>query len=83
MIKVLYFASVREAVGESAEQFDLPAGIRTIGQLQQYLAARGGAWQALTGTKNLRMAVNQKMVAPDAPLREGDEAAFFPPVTGG
>lgn len=83
MVKVLYFASVREAVGAAAEQIDLPAGIRTIGQLQQHLAARGGAWAALTGTKNLRMAVNQKMVAPDAPLRAGDEAAFFPPVTGG
>jgi molybdopterin synthase sulfur carrier subunit len=82
-VKVLYFAGLREAVGQSSEQLALPAGIGSVGQLHAHLAARGGAWEALATTKNLRIAVNQQMAAMDAPLKDGDEVAFFPPVTGG
>ncbi|MBK6631570.1 MAG: molybdopterin converting factor subunit 1 [Betaproteobacteria bacterium] len=81
-VKVLYFAGLREAVGQSAEQFALPAGVGSVGQLHAYLAARGGAWEALATTKNLRIAVNQNMAAMDTPVKAGDEVAFFPPVTG-
>ena len=82
-VKVLYFASLREAVGQTSEQFVLQAGGGNVGQLHAQLAARGGAWDALAKTQNLRVAVNQRMVAMDAPIRDGDEVAFFPPVTGG
>ncbi len=82
-VKVLYFAGLREAVGQSSEQLALSAGIGSVGQLHAHLAARGGAWAALARTKNLRIAVNQQMAAMDAPLKDGDEVAFFPPVTGG
>jgi len=82
-ITVLYFASLREAVGVSSEKFDLPARIATVGELRRHLAARGETWTALEGMKNLKTAVNQTMVAGDTPLADGDEVAFFPPVTGG
>jgi molybdopterin synthase sulfur carrier subunit len=83
MVKVLYFAGLREALGQSSEQLPLPTGIVSVGQLHAHLVARGGAWEALARTKNLRVAVNQGMAAMDAPVRDGDEVAFFPPVTGG
>lgn len=82
-VKVLYFAGLREALGQSSEQLALPAGVGNVGQLHAHLVARGGAWEALGKTKNLRAAVNQKMAAMDASIRDGDEVAFFPPVTGG
>lgn len=82
-VRILYFAGLREAVGQSTEQIALPAGVGSVGQLHAHLAARGGAWAALATTKNLRAAVNQQMVAMEAPLQDGDEVAFFPPVTGG
>ena len=82
-VKVLYFAGLREAVGQSAEQVALPAQVGSVGQLHAHLAARGGAWEALATTKNLRIAINQKMAAMDALVKDGDEVAFFPPVTGG
>ena len=83
MIKVLFFAGLREALGVGSESLALPVGVGTVGALRDNLAARGEPWSALTTTKNLRAAVNQQMVGPDAPVKAGDEVAFFPPVTGG
>jgi molybdopterin synthase sulfur carrier subunit len=79
-LKILYFAGLREAIGSGGESFDLPAGVATVGALREAL---GRLHPELLVTKNLRAAVNQKMVAPDAPVADGDEVAFFPPVTGG
>ncbi len=83
VVKVLYFAGLREALGQTSEQVALPAQVGSVGQLHAHLVARGGAWEALAQTKNLRVAVNQQMAALDAPVKDGDEVAFFPPVTGG
>lgn len=82
-LRVLYFASVREAVGQSAEELVLPAGVTTTGALRDYIAARGAPWDVLTCTKNLRCAIGQQMQDFDATVKDGDEVAFFPPVTGG
>jgi molybdopterin synthase sulfur carrier subunit len=82
-VKVLFFAGLREALGVSSESLALPAGVGTVGAVRDHLAARGQAWSALATAKNLRSAVNQQMVGPDAPVKAGDEVAFFPPVTGG
>ena len=83
MVKLLFFAGLREALGTGAESLALPAGAVTVGALRDLLASRGQSWSALANTKNLRVAVNQQMVGFDAPVKAGDEVAFFPPVTGG
>lgn len=83
MIKLLYFASLRERLGTGAESLELPAGIATVAMLRDTLAQRGDVWAALTTMRNLRVAVNQTMVGFDSRLKDGDEVAFFPPVTGG
>lgn len=82
-VKILYFASLREAVGCAGEELDLPAGVGTVGALRNHLAARGEGWQALAAGRNVRAALNQRMAGADASLDGGDEVAFFPPVTGG
>jgi molybdopterin synthase sulfur carrier subunit len=82
-LKILYFASLREALGQGSEQLDLPPGVTDVASLRCFLTARGDQWQALATVRNLRCAVNQEMVRFDAPIRAGDEVAFFPPVTGG
>jgi molybdopterin synthase sulfur carrier subunit len=83
MLHILYFASLRERLGCAAESLPLPEGVADVGGLLAHLAARGGEWAALPGVKNLKCAVNQDMARLDAPVRDGDEIAFFPPVTGG
>ncbi len=81
-ITVRYFASIREALGQSAETVDTRAA--TLGALRDELVARGGAHaQALARGKAVRLALDQVMADESAALREGAEVAFFPPVTGG
>ena len=84
MITVLYFARLREALGTGSEQIALPGAVRDLEGLRALLVARGGAWeQELAPGKPVRAAVNQAMVRGDARVADGDEVAFFPPVTGG
>ena len=83
-VRVLYFASVRERLGKESEEIDLPAGIATVSGLRAHLRGRGGAWaEALGDGKLVRVSVNMDMANAAAPIRAGDEVAFFPPVTGG
>ena len=84
MITVLYFARLRETLGTSSERIALPAGVQNLKGLRTLLVARGGAWeQELAPHKPVRAAVNQAMAVGDAAVADGDEVAFFPPVTGG
>ena len=80
-VTVLYFAGLRERLGTGGETLDLPPGVTTAGGLRDWLASHGR--EALASAKNLRCAVNQDMAGTDAIVRDGDEIAFFPPVTGG
>jgi molybdopterin synthase sulfur carrier subunit len=82
-IRLMYFASLRESLGQREEQLSLPAGVVTVGALRAHLAARGETWQRLAPGHNVRAAVNQTMAGDEAAIAAGDEVAFFPPVTGG
>jgi sulfur-carrier protein len=82
MLKVRYFASIREAVGQGSETLRTDSG--TLGALREELVARGEPYaSALARGRAVRMALDQDMADESAVLREGCEVAFFPPVTGG
>jgi len=81
-VKLRFFASLREKLGEG-EALSLPDG-STVGTARETLVARGGIHaEALARSRAVRAALNQKMCAESAALSDGDELAFFPPVTGG
>jgi molybdopterin synthase sulfur carrier subunit len=83
-LKVLFFASLREQLGTGAMEVEVPAAVSSVGALRAHLRGLGSAYDAALGEKRaLRMAVNQDMVPASAPVKAGDEVAFFPPVTGG
>lgn len=83
-MKILYFAWLRQKVGRSEEVLDIPASVATTGQLVACLRTRGPEFDALfqEGAR-VRIAVNQVHAGVDARVANGDEVAFFPPVTGG
>jgi molybdopterin synthase sulfur carrier subunit len=84
MITILYFARLRETLGTGSEQMALPATVKSLDGLRALLVARGGAWEEeLAPGRPVRAAVNQAMAVNDVPVADGDEVAFFPPVTGG
>jgi len=83
MIKVLYFARLRESLGLTEEAMEIADGL-TVQDLMAKLAERGEPWNLeFDGCRPLRAAVNQTLVSNQTLIRNGDEVAFFPPVTGG
>ena len=81
MIRVQYFARYREVLGIEGEQLQR-AALSNLEQLREHLQSRGGVWQVLA-EQNLMCARNQELCGLDQALQDGDEIAFFPPVTGG
>ncbi|TNH44340.1 molybdopterin synthase sulfur carrier subunit [Photorhabdus luminescens] len=81
MIKVLFFAQVRELVG--TDSLDLDNCYITVDSLRKALIAKGERWALALEDGKLLSAVNQSLVHGEYPLQDGDEVAFFPPVTGG
>ncbi len=84
MADLLYFASLRETLGCGKEQLDLPENVSSISALKKLLAQRGESWaESFTGNTSLLVSVNQQMANDQSSIENGDEIAFFPPVTGG
>lgn len=84
MLKVLFFASLREKLGVAEEEIIFTEELSDIAALRQFFCQRGGVWQDTLGTEQKIMtAINQTMVDQQQSLNDGDEVAFFPPVTGG
>lgn len=84
MIRLVYLARLRDALGTGAESVDLPGDVVTVTALLTWLSRRGGAWtHELAPGRAVRVAVNYDIAGPDTPVHPGDEVALFPPVTGG
>ncbi len=82
MIDVLYFAWVRERIGESGEQVETEAA--TVAGLVDELRAREERYAlAFADLSALRVALDQELADFDSPLDGVREIAFFPPMTGG
>jgi sulfur-carrier protein len=83
-VKLLYFAWLRTRIGCAEEEVELSPEIKDVAGLLHWLRSRGGGYaEALRDPSVVRVAVNQEYVGNDHPVREGDEVAIFPPVTGG
>ncbi len=76
-IKIRYFAGLKENIGRSEDILELTDQLTTIEEV----------WLTANRNKplpsNVLAALNMEYAAMDALVKDGDEVAFFPPVTGG
>ena len=79
MIKLRYFASIRDLIGDEVEEITIPSGSTVEGLLEEVR----GFHEPLKGVEWILIAVNGAYVDPGTVLREGDSVALFPPVSGG
>lgn len=83
-MKIVYFAWLRERLNKTEEDLDLPASVRTVGDLMQWLKSRGEEYEyAFDNPKAIRAAIDKTHVRPEAKISGAREIAFFPPMTGG
>lgn len=83
MLKLFYFASIREQLGITEETLSMPAQVSTVGELSALLSSRGEQWKILADEKSVLVAVDQQISSRQQRLSGSEEVAFFPPMTGG
>ncbi len=83
MISVLFFARVRDQVGCSELEVELPQDVVNVGGFTDLLKERGEAFATALSDPKVLVAVNQEMASSQTTVEDGDEIAYFPPVTGG
>lgn len=84
MLTIQYFASIREALNKSEEQLQLPEAVTSVQGLIDHLRIENPNFdKVLNDDSKVLVAVNQTVVDRDHGLSNGDEIAFFPPMTGG
>ena len=82
MIRLLFFARLRELLDCNELELETVAGESVAQLAQRIVDQRGDVWQILLH-EDTRCAINQEVVDYEATISDGDELAFFPPVTGG
>ncbi len=82
MIKVLFFAQIKDVLGVSELVINAD-NIKTVSDIADEIAKDYPKWELVSNTQPCLCAVNQTLTDFSNPVKSGDEVAFFPPVTGG
>ncbi len=81
--KVVFFASIREDLGVESVDIEVDAPCRLPALIELIVGDKAAIWRETLTAENIRVAINQELTNGDCQIRDGDEVAFFPPVTGG
>ena len=83
MIEVLFFARVRDEVGMEGLKLEMPVGVNSLLQFTQHLIVTHPSFAGIIDQPSILVAINQEFARPGSVIEDGDEIAYFPPVTGG
>mgnify|MGYP001344250225 CR=1 FL=1 len=84
MLKIHYFAHLREQLGRECDDLVLPGGIFNVAELIEFLKNTDPVVNEIfESTPKILVAINQVVVSRDSKITQNDEIAFFPPMTGG
>ena len=81
MINIRFFAYLRERLDVGSIDYEITAE-KTVADIMEQLIAKGEPW-TLLAEQDVLIAVNQTLTSKSEYIKDGDELAFFPPVTGG
>lgn len=81
MFNVLFFAQTRELIG--LDEITVEGDFATADELREHLSQKGEKWALALEKGKLLVAINQTLMPLESAVKNGDEIAFFPPVTGG
>lgn len=82
MARILYFASLVDALGKASEELPLPPSGVPVGMLLARLRARGGPWSVHLRDDQVQVTVNKRFVGLDARVTDGDDVAVVPARSG-
>lgn len=82
MARLLFFGALGDAMGRE-RRMALPDGVATAGALIDHLCVSDPVFAAAYRRTKIRVAVNESIAGPQAPVGDGDEIAFLPPFSGG
>lgn len=82
-VKIVFFASLREALGVDSVDLQISGSSSVSALISQLANQQSPEWLGILTAENIRIAVNQDLINEDVAVVDGDEVAFFPPVTGG
>jgi molybdopterin synthase sulfur carrier subunit len=77
MARILYFAGLAEAVGQTSEDIALPAEVVDVGGLLAWLRSRGPQFEQALAQAKLRVTVNRQIANPGARVTNSDEIALI------
>ena len=84
MLRIVFFARVKEELGCSGLELHYSESCNTVGALKEQLCQReSGSWREILSEDNLICAVNHTVANDTVVIADSDEVAFYPPVTGG
>ena len=82
-VKIVLFANLREALGVDSVELQITGSSSVSALISQLADQQSQEWFEMLTAENIRVAVNQDLINDDVDIVDGDEVAFFPPVTGG
>lgn len=83
-MKILYFSWIKDKVGTSFEEIELTNEVNTISQLIIFLTNKSDNYkEAFSDLDSIKYSINMQTANIDAKIKNDDEIAFFPPMTGG
>ena len=83
MIKLIFFASLREELGCESLELEFKEPLRLSEMIKQVEEKKGKHWGEVLAGESVKIAINKEIVVNDELLSDGCEVAFLPPVTGG
>ena len=83
MIKLVFFASLREELGCGSIEMEFEEPVRLSDIIKHLEEKKGKLWGEVLASESVKVAINKEIVVNDELLSDGCEIAFLPPVTGG